>query len=65
MEFARLETQDEMDYIFGQMTLLGAASYAMHVDGVATIPGQKTGWFWVRNRLAISYDLGRITAGQS
>lgn len=57
MELARLDTAAEAGYVFGIMATYGDASYAMHIDGVATSPGQKTGWYWVKTKLAIDYPM--------
>lgn len=57
MEFARLELASEATYIFGVLANYGPAAYQLYVDGYATVPGQKTGWYWVRNRYPIDYAM--------
>lgn len=50
MEYARFELAAEMAYIQGVMASYGAASYYLYVDGVATVLGQTTGWYWTKSR---------------
>lgn len=55
MEFARFELQAEAEYIFTTTASYGGPAYFMHVDGTATTPGLKTGWYWTRSRYPIDY----------
>lgn len=55
MEFARFETKAEADYIFGVFASYGTTNLTSFVDGYATVPGTKTGWYWVKNKYPIDY----------
>lgn len=48
MEFARLEYLSEMSYVFDAITAFSAGDIYFHVDGVSTVPGSRTGWYWAR-----------------
>lgn len=65
MEFARFELQAEAEYIFTTMLAYGGTAYFLQVDGTATTPGVKTGWYWTRSRYPIDYLSTQVwSAGQ-
>lgn len=57
MDLARLEFQAEATYVFGQVAQYGAATNILHLDGVSTVPGTKTGWYWAKSRYPIDYAM--------
>lgn len=65
MEFARFELQAEAEYIIATMLTYGGPGYFILVDGIATTPGVKTGWYWTKSRYPIDYLSAQTwTAGQ-
>lgn len=59
LDFAHFDSKAEADYVFGVfVSYNGTVNMTAFVDGVTTVPGQKTGWYWIKPNTLIDYISG-------